>query len=343
MTPSNLTPSSLPVEQAHDLAVRVLAGAGVPPEAAGLQADLLIDGELKGHPSHGLLRLPRLIHRIRGGVINPVSEGRSSWRGESFLVVDGQQGLGPVVARRALEHVGQRARERGVALAAISANNHLGMLGWYAEHIAARGLIVIGFTTSEALVHPYGGRRALIGTNPIAIGVPAEPDPFVLDMATSLTSMGKIHAHALRDEPLEPGWALDATGTPTTDAEAAKDGAIAPFGGAKGYGLGLAIELLVAALTGCALGTEVRGTLDATNPSTKGDVFIVIDPGRAPAHLTSYLDEIRASGDDGAVLIPGDRARDRRARARTVGVELPPTLLAELHALDPHSETRTHP
>jgi L-2-hydroxycarboxylate dehydrogenase (NAD+) len=108
--------------------------------------------------------------------------------------VDGERGLGPVVAMAALDAIIPRAQEDGIAIAAIRNANHLGALAYYAEHVASLGLTCIALTVSEALVHPWGGRKAMIGTNPIAIGVPAAPHPMVLDMATGLVSMGKIHA-----------------------------------------------------------------------------------------------------------------------------------------------------
>lgn len=200
------------------------------------------------------------------------------------------------------------------------------MPAWYAEAIAETGLVSIILTTSEALVHPFGGGKALLGTNPIAIGVPTTSGPFVIDLATSLVSMGEIHDHAHRGAALPVGWALDAEGQPTTDPNAAKSGAIAPFGAAKGYALGLAFELLVTALTGAALGRDVAGTLDAEHLSNKGDVFILIDPlsGQGAA-LSAYLEAIRqtppAPGFE-QVLIPGERGRARKAERLAAGLEL---------------------
>jgi len=126
----------------------------------------------------------------------------------------------------ALDQVCGRARQLGMACAVIHSSNHLGMLAWYVESIARAGQIGIATTISEALVHPWGGRLAMQGTNPLAIGIPATPDPLVLDMSTGLISMGKVHDYALRGRPLEPGWALDASGEPTTSADAAKAGSI---------------------------------------------------------------------------------------------------------------------
>jgi LDH2 family malate/lactate/ureidoglycolate dehydrogenase len=307
----------------QDVAAKALKRAGIPQDHADQQLNLLFEAELRGIPSHGFLRLDRITRRIANGVVDPNVRGLQEWRKHAFLSVDGQRGLGPVVANAALEAVTMRARETGIAVAAIRNSNHIGMLGWYAERVAAEGFTIIALSTSEALVHPWGARRAMLGTNPIAIGIPTEDGSFMMDTATGVVSMGEIHDHAHRKAPIPQHWALDAAGNPTTDAEAAKKGAIAPFGQAKGYALGLAFELLVSSLAGAAIGTDVRGTLDETEISNKGDVFIVID---GPHYgLKAYLDEIRALepavGFD-RVLIPGERGRVCREQRLRDGVPI---------------------
>jgi L-2-hydroxycarboxylate dehydrogenase (NAD+) len=311
--------------EARQMAERALVQAGVPAGHAKVQVDLWLDADLRGVPSHGLLRLERLVQRLAAKLADPHAVGAHQWQGSGYLLVDGQNGLGPVVANAALAQIQKRARETGIAIAAISNSQHLGMLAWYAERIARDGQAAIVLSTSEALVHPWGGRQALLGTNPIAIAVPTgDGDPFVMDTATSRVSMGEIHDYANRREPIPPDWALDAEGRRTTDPEAAKQGAIAPFGQAKGYALGLAFELLVSALSGAALGTDVHGTLDATHLSNKGDVFIVIE-GPRTAGLAAYLELIRsaqpAEGFD-RVLVPGERGRANRAERRANGVPI---------------------
>jgi L-2-hydroxycarboxylate dehydrogenase (NAD+) len=315
---------------AHD----ALLLAGVPDDHARMQADLLLEAELRGVPSHGLLRLERIIRRIANGVVDPHAVGTHHWRSTGFLAVDGQCGLGPVVAMRALEALKGRVADTGIAIAAIGNSNHIGMLGWYAERLALDGFTFLGLTTSEALVHPWGARQAMIGTNPIAIGLPTGAGPFVLDTATSVTSMGAIHEYAHRKARLPPGWALDADGEPTTDPAAATTGALAPFGQAKGYGLGLAFELLVGSLAGAALGRDVRGTLDDTEQANKGDIFILI---RGPErNLETYLRAIRAMepapGFD-RVLIPGERGRACRTARLRDGVPIADTVWETLQRL----------
>lgn len=331
--------------EAIDLSEGLLIERGAPPRHASLQARVLIDAELKGHPSHGLQRLPRLLRRAEKGLIDPESAGTCSWRADAVLDVDGGRGFGPVVAMNALDQLDARRASTGIALAAIRNSNHLGMLAFYVERAAERGAIGIALSTSEALVHPHGGTRAMLGTNPLAVAVPTAGRPLVLDLATSTVSMGKIHHHAATGKPIPEGWARDAEGRATTDAEAAKAGSLAPFGDAKGYGLGLAIELLVAALAGSALAPDVHGTLDSDNVCNKGDVLILVDPMNAPdlaARLSTYLDAVRASppaDPDRPVRVPGDGAGERRERSRQHGFEIDDRLWAELTSLSTQSHS----
>ena len=325
------------VEELRALAERALSSCGVPPAHARLQADLLLAAELRGQPSHGLQRLPLLMARLRSGLADGGTTGAHVWTRAGYLSVDGQQGLGPVVMLAAMDDLETAARQLGVAIAGIRHANHIGMLAYYAEDAVRRGLIGLVMSTSEALVHPFGGTEPLLGTNPMAIGIPTGAAPFILDFATSTVSMGKIRNYGLTGRDIPSDWAVDASGRPTT--EPAEATAIAPFGGAKGYGLGLGIELLVAALAGTVFAPDARGTLDAEHPASKGDLLILIDPaardGMAP-DLSAYLDHLRRSRPadaDRPVAVPGDGARRRSDAARSEGIDLPAGLLAELRAL----------
>ena len=147
---------------------------------------------MRGRPSHGLQRLPIIVERISNGVIHTGRPIQTIWPTSVFASIDGCGGLGPVVAHQAVEAISRRARETGIAAAGVANNNHIGMLAPYVEAMADREQIGLAMTTSEALVHPFGGRRAMIGTNPLAVAVPADPHHFVFDMATSEVSMGEI-------------------------------------------------------------------------------------------------------------------------------------------------------
>lgn len=327
--------SLVALETLRETALAACARAGIPDAHAALQVSLLLEADLRGRGSHGLMRLPRIIERIGNGVLDPLTSGLHTWRG-ACLDVDGRQGLGPVVAMSALDALLEKAETAGVAVAAISNNNHLGMLAWYAEKVARQGMVLIAMSTSEALVHPWGGRRAMLGTNPIAMGIPTAGEPFVIDMATSLVAMGVVHDYANRGLSLPSGWALDEQGDPTNDPQAAKRGSLAPFGEAKGYALGLAIEMLVTAMTNAAIGRDIKGTLDSDQTCNKGDVFIVMAPESAPSlarRLSGFLDEVRRSGSDRMVLVPGDRASMVRRAAVEDGVPIATSLWAQLAVL----------
>jgi len=326
--------------EATALATGLLCDRGAPPAHAVLQAKVLVDAEMKGHPSHGLQRLPRLIRRIEKGLADPATTGSGQWQSSSFFSVDGARGLGPVVADHAIATAIPRARETGIAIAAIHNANHLGMLAHYVEGIAEAGLIGIALSSSEALVHPFGGTRALLGTNPVAMSIPVEgAAPFVVDLATSIVSMGKVHHYAATGAALEPGWAKDESGQPTIDAGLARAGSLAPFGGAKGYALGLSFELLIAAIAGTPFAPGISGTLDAEHPCNKGDVFIIINAGtdrQNASRFAAYLDAIRHSAPEqpaAPVRVPGDGARDRMTAARLQGFTLDPALHRQLLSL----------
>ena len=273
-----------------------------------------------------------LAGRLRAGLIRPEAHGTSDWTTDAVLEIDGDRGFGPVVALDAIGQISERARDTGISIAAIHNSNHLGMLGYYVERIARDGQIGLALTTGEALVHPWGGREAMLGANPIAIGIPADAEPFVVDMATSVVSMGQVLEHLWRGEPIPEGWALDVDGKPTQDPGAASHGSLAPFGGFKGYALGLAIGLIVSAVTGTAVGPEIKGTLDTTDISNKGDVFMCIDLARmrnstnVGSRLSEYLALIRQSKPQltgESISIPGDRSRAIRDERSANGIPIP--------------------
>lgn len=319
-----------------DLAARALARRGTAPTSARTQADHLIAAELRGHPSHGLRRLAVLVERIENRLIEPDAVPTLEWTATAALRVDGARGFGPVVAYVAIDALRTRIPQTGVAVASIRRAHHLGILAPYIERLAAAGLVGLVLSSTEGLVHPWGGVGALVGTNPIAIGVPATGGDLTVDMSTGAVSAGKILDYHAKGKPLPDGWAVDADGHATTDAASAIEGAISPFGGAKGYALGLAIGAIVGALTGTALGPDVHGTLDSEHEASKGDVIIAIDPVRLAGSETrgdlgDYFRKIRRSGADGvAVAVPGDRARTAQRRSSAEGITLPAELFAEL-------------
>jgi len=308
-------------------ATAFLVAHGAPEWSARVQAAHLVEAELRGHPSHGLRRLIVLAGRIDSGLIDPGAEPQLEWVASAALRVDGRRGFGPVAAHRAIDAVIERLPQTGTVAVSLHRTHHLGMLAPYVERLAEAGAVGIVLSSTEGLVHPWGGAGALVGTNPIGIGVPADGGDVVVDMSTGAVSAGKILDYRAKGMPLPDGWAVDAAGRPTTDAAAAAEGAISPFGGAKGYALGLAFGAAVGAVSGTAFGPDVHGTLDTEHETTKGDVIIALDAGLLAgadtrAALGGYLDLLRASGTDGRVAIPGDRARAERSRRLEDGVEI---------------------
>jgi len=320
--------------------VDILVGNGATTADAECQAEILIEGELREQPSHGVGRLPVLVGRLRNGLIVSDAPIRPRWLAESVVAIDGGRNFGPVAARDAVAAVIDRAARTGIALAIVANSNHIGMLAPYVERVAAQNAIGLAFTTSEALVHPWGGTQPMVGTNPIAIAVPTTTVPLVVDMSTAAVSMGKVLEYAIRGQQLPPGWGVDGNGTPSTDAEAVAGGALAPFGGSKGYALAIALECLVGVLSRSAFGPNVRGTLDQEFAANKGDVFVAIRLDKLglldvlPA-VAEYLDQVRASGG-GKVSIPGDRARTTRAIRTAQGIWLSARTWTNL--LDLHGE-----
>jgi len=319
-------------EDERKLIVYVLSKLGANQKECSIQADVLTEADLRGHHSHGLQRLPVLAARIKKRLIRVNIEPEYIWTADSVLSVDGKDGLGPFVAETALERAKSALEQRGIVAVAIRNSSHIGMIGYYCEKRALEGLICLAMTESEALVHPHCGRKALVGTNPIAIGIPSRPTPFVFDMATSSSAIGKIYASKHRGEPIPPGWAIDAEGKPTTDPDAALKGSLTPAAGAKGYGLGISIGILAGLLPGSEIGRLVLGTLDTEFRCTKGDFFLLMNPGAfaggptLSSRVASYHDELRHSPPQKgsqSVIVPGDRARQMREERLRSGIPLP--------------------
>jgi len=315
-----------------DLIVAVLCGLGANKEEAAIQADVWTEADLRGIHSHGVQRLPIMASRIQKGLLKVNVKPEKTWTTDSVLNVDGKDGFGTAICELSLQELTPAARKHGVAVLTVRNAAHIGMVGYYAERRALEGLVCAAFTTTEALVHPFGGADALVGTNPIALGIPGDPRPFLLDMATSVSAMGRIIALKHRGEKVPDGWAVDKNGTPTTDPDAALKGSLSPAGGPKGYGLGIAIGMLAGLLPGMPTGKEVLGTLDDEYPCTVGDLFVLMDPKAFPggetlaAGVRKYLEELRNSRPGTGfkqVMVPGDPEQKMREDRLVKGIPHP--------------------
>ena len=315
-----------------DLTIAVLRGLGANEEEAFIQADVWTEADLRGIHSHGVQRLPIMVTRIQKGLLKVNVKPERTWTADAVLNVDGKDGFGTAICETSLKELIPAARKHGVAVLTVRNAAHIGMVGYYAERRAQEGFVCAGFTTTEALVHPFGGADALVGTNPIALGIPGDPRPFLLDMATSVSAMGRIIALKHRGEKVPEGWAVDKDGAPTTDPDAALHGSLSPAGGPKGYGLGISIEMLAGLLPGMPTGKEVLGTLDADYRCTVGDLFILMDPKSFPggetlaAGVKKYLEELRASRPGTGfkqVFVPGDPEYKLREERLEKGIPHP--------------------
>lgn len=250
---------------------------GISDADARQTAEVLVMADTMGKHSHGLLRLPRLIRSIEHGNVDPKGTIDVVSENAAAAALDGGSRLGPVVASAAADEAIDRAEVHGIGAVGVHDSNHLGMLGYYTDQIRQEDLVGIAMTNTEPAMPPYGGAEPVLGTNPIAIGLPTDP-PFNLDMSTSGIARGTVLHMKETDKELPEGVALDADGEPTTDPEAALEGTILPFGGVKGSGLAIAVEVLAGGLVGAAMGEDVTGTYHTEDPCTKGDLFLALDP-----------------------------------------------------------------
>ncbi len=239
----------------RSVAESVLRTVGAPEDSARLVSDSLVDANLMGHDSHGVIRLLDYVGMVRTGQIIPDARPVVTAQAGAVAHIDGSRGWGQVAARLATETTIAIARDYGIGATAIDHCNHIGRLGEYAEQIARAGMIGLAVCNAEPAVAPYGGRRRVLGTNPIAIAAPrgVGEAPLLVDFATAGIAEGKLRVAAAKGEQIGMGLVIDAAGQPSQDPQAFyAGGALLPFGGHKGYGLSIMIELLGGALSGMA-------------------------------------------------------------------------------------------
>ena len=233
---------TFPVATLRAFSNGVFTAAGLAPEDAATVTDCLIHADLRGHASHGLTRIPIYAERLHRGVVNANPRVTVTPTAPSFLVVDGDNGPGPVVSLKAMDAAIETAKAQGVAAASIRASNHNGPGSFYVERAVEAGCIAIAMTNAPPSMAVFGGRDPVIGTNPITFGTPVTGNaPVLLDMATSVVARGKIVEAAKRGEAIPEGWALDRDGNPTTDGQAAEKGVVLPMSGPKGSALAIMV------------------------------------------------------------------------------------------------------
>ncbi|RDH77820.1 Ldh family oxidoreductase [Mycolicibacterium moriokaense] len=326
-----------------ELASAILQANGVLPTHANITASRLVEADTRGRSGHGLIRLRPYVERIRAGGINIRPDIAVAHETPVSAQVDGDNGLGQVVMTKATDLAIAKASTSGLAWVGTVHSNHAGAAGLYAEAAADAGLVGMYFAVANANgMPPWGGADPLLGTNPIAIAMPTNGSPFVLDIATTATSHGTIKVHAREGRPMPEGWVVDKRGQPITDASRAGEGFLVPMGGYKGSGLTIAIGLLAGVLNGAAFGADVVDhRRDLVTPTNTGQSILVMRPDlfrpgdEVLADLTRHLDALRhADGVNGdLVRLPGDEAARVRAVNQADGVPLSDSLANELHDL----------
>ncbi len=330
------------------LATEALHGAGVPSPAAEQVAEVLVEAEARGIELHGLRVLPGYVVRLRAGGCNPLAAPRVVREGPAVALLDGENGLGQLVALRGMEVAIAKARSAGIGACAAFASNHYGAAAPYALRAAREGLIGLATTNSVAAVAPPGGRVGRVSNAATAYAIPAaEEPPLVLDISMSTAARSRFIIHAERGLPLPEGWAIDAQGRPTTDARAGLGGYLLPLGsptaGHKGFGLALLMDALAGALSGARCGIELqRLANDDPTPYGIGQFYLAVDPSwfGDPAAFRRTIDRIirdvrETPAQPGVerVYAPGERSHARWIAAREAGLSLPAALDREVLAL----------
>jgi LDH2 family malate/lactate/ureidoglycolate dehydrogenase len=264
------------------IGVKILEMVGVPTEDAKITVEVLLCADLRGVDTHGIQRLLMYVPRIRKGLINPRPEIRVEALTPVIKIVHGDDGLGQVVAARGMREAIALAKDSGIAFVGCKDSNHFGAAAPYVLMACDEKMIGIAGTNAFPTMAPWGGLKNLVGNNPLAVGVPFEGNPaFILDIAMSVSSRGRMRHMAEKGEKIPEGWALNSKGRPTTDPLEGLKGLVLPIGLYKGYGLALAVDILSGVLTGAGFSSEVKSLVQQwKEPQHIGHFFIVIDPTR---------------------------------------------------------------
>jgi len=256
----------------------IFTRCGMSAEDAALLARSLVHADLRGVNSHGVLRVPDYVAKLTVGGVDP--RGRPSVVSDrgAAIVVDGGNSMGQIGGTFAMRLAIARARDTGVAFAAVRGSNHCGAMDWYTLMAAEENMIGLAGTNALPTMAPWGGVEKIVGINPLSITIPAKNEPpFVLDFAFGATAHGKIRIYHQKGSAIPEGWAFDHEGRSTTDAAAALSGLIQPIGAHKGVGLGMAIGMLSTLLSGAAYGTELGNMVDGARAGMDGHFFAALN------------------------------------------------------------------
>jgi L-2-hydroxycarboxylate dehydrogenase (NAD+) len=335
----------VPARAVTALMVDSFVAGGVPAADAARCAELMTQADLTGADGHGVLRLPQYVRRLKAGGFNKRPTITVAKTAPATALVDGDNGMGHLVMTRAANEAIAMARETGVAWVGVRRSNHAGPAGLYAEMPTAHGMIGLYAAVANANhMATWGGTDLLLGTNPLAVGVPSGTGPLVLDMATSIVAYGTVKKYALRSLAMPEGWFVNpVTGAPITDPSRSGDGILLPMGEYKGSGLALMLGLLGGVLNGAAFGRDVVDfNADDNSETNTGHFMVAIDVARfvplatftaeVDRHVRDFRGSQRLPGVD-AIRLPGDRRSECRAERLRDGVPIAPALLVQLDKL----------
>ncbi|HEX4331402.1 MAG TPA: Ldh family oxidoreductase [Usitatibacter sp.] len=325
------------------LAARALRGLGVDRIQAEDTARILVLGDLFGHHTHGVSRLESYGERLELGGIKARPDIRVERVAPGMLKVNGDNGLGAAVGLRALRAALEAARETGIAIAFAHTSNHFGACGPYCWLAAQEGFACIVGSNATPTIAPTGGRDTRVGNNPLAISVPRPGgDPIILDMAMSVVARAKLREALKRGESIPDTWATDREGRATSDPKAAIDGFLLPFGGYKGYGLAVMVDLLAGVLSGASYLTRVNSWIDEPQLEQRiGHFFVVIDTARLGsadwladrvADFAAIVHDTPAADPSSPVRLPGEREMAQMKRQQREGIDVPAALVEKLEA-----------
>jgi L-2-hydroxycarboxylate dehydrogenase (NAD+) len=324
---------------------RALAAVGLPDDDAAAVAELMIAADLRGADGHGIFRLPQYVRRIRAGGVNVRPKIRTVMEADATALVDGDNGMGHLVMRRAADLAIAKAKTCGIGWVGVRSSNHAGPAALYAMMPLAHDMVGQYLAVANANhMAPWGGIELLLGTNPIATAIPGlEEPPIVMDLATTVVSYGTVKVAALNDETLEDGWMIDRSGKPLTDAKRSAEGSLLPIGGYKGYGLALVFGLLAGTLNGAAMGRDVVDfNADDKTPTNTGQAIMALDIARfGPVldfkrNVDAVIRDMRCSerlpGVE-TVRVPGEQSHRKMIERTASGIPIRAALLGNLEKL----------
>ena len=340
MTQQNIR---IPADFLTQTCERFFSKVGVPSDQAALIAQTIVEADLRGIGSHGVLRLPAYIHRALAGTMTPYTELKILRDRGASILVDAQHGFGQIAATFAMREAINRAETSGVSFVAVRNAGHIGMAAYYAMLALPRMMIGVISANAAPCMAPWGGTIPLLGTNPICVAIPTGGDmDIVLDMASSVVARGKIRLAANTGKAIPYGWALDAKGLPTDDPVEGLKGTLLPIGGHKGYGLALVVDVLSGVLTGSSYGPnivsmdEIKTSVSAGFVCQALDIAAFADLDQFQSDIQALIEGIRnspcAAGVD-RIYLPGEIEWLNKQERLERGIPVPDSLLRELNNL----------